>query len=86
MLLLVDNYDSFTWNLVQAFQAAALEIDVVRNDRATSAELLARAPEGLVIGPGPGRPSACGVGLDLLRDAPDRLPILGVGLRHQALV
>ncbi|HVF61032.1 MAG TPA: aminodeoxychorismate/anthranilate synthase component II [Thermoanaerobaculia bacterium] len=84
MILIVDNYDSFTYNLVQLLAGAGAEIEVVRNDAATADELLARAPEGIVLSPGPGRPEEAGVCLDLLGRRP-RLPVLGVCLGHQAM-
>ena len=84
MILIVDNYDSFTYNLVQLLAGAGAEIEVVRNDAATADELLARAPEGIVLSPGPGRPEEAGVCLDLLARRPP-LPVLGVCLGHQAM-
>jgi anthranilate synthase/aminodeoxychorismate synthase-like glutamine amidotransferase len=84
VILLVDNYDSFTFNLVQLVAAAGAEHEVVRNDAATVDELLARDPHGILISPGPGRPEEAGVCLPLLARRP-RLPIFGVCLGHQAL-
>jgi anthranilate synthase/aminodeoxychorismate synthase-like glutamine amidotransferase len=84
VILVIDNYDSFTYNLVQQIAAAGIEVDVVRNDGATAAALLARLPAGIVLSPGPGRPETSGVCLDLLAARPP-LPILGVCLGHQAL-
>ena len=66
MILVVDNYDSFTWNLVQLVASAGVEVDVVRNDAASVDELLARRPDGILISPGPGRPEEAGVCLPLL--------------------
>jgi len=86
MILLVDNYDSFTWNVWQALAGLGAEVEVVRNDAHGVDELLARAPRGIVLSPGPGRPAAAGVMPELLRRAPAALPILGVCLGHQALV
>ena len=84
MILMVDNYDSFTYNLVQMLSAAGAEILVLRNDAESAAAMLAREPEGIVLSPGPGRPEDAGVCLDLiLRRAP--IPLLGVCLGHQAL-
>lgn len=83
-LVVVDNYDSFTYNLVQVLAAAGAEVQVVRNDAQSAQELLARLPAGILLSPGPGRPEAAGVCVDLLRRrAP--VPILGVCLGHQAL-
>ncbi len=84
MILMIDNYDSFTYNLVQLLAGAGAEVAVVRNDVETVEELLARRPAGVVLSPGPGRPEDAGVCLDLLRARP-RLPLLGVCLGHQAL-
>ncbi|HEX2163169.1 MAG TPA: aminodeoxychorismate/anthranilate synthase component II, partial [Thermoanaerobaculia bacterium] len=84
MILIVDNYDSFTYNLVQMLAAAGAEVEVVRNDAEPAAALLARRPAGIVISPGPGRPEAAGVTVELFaRRAP--VPILGVCLGHQAM-
>jgi anthranilate synthase component 2 len=84
VILMVDNYDSFTYNLVQMLSAAGAEILVLRNDAESAAAMLAREPEGIVLSPGPGRPEDAGVCLDLLRSHTD-VPILGVCLGHQAL-
>lgn len=86
MILLLDNYDSFTWNLVQALRALGSEVEVVRNDAAAAQELLAREPEAIVLSPGPGRPADAGCMSELLASAPRELPILGVCLGHQALI
>jgi anthranilate synthase component II len=84
MILMIDNYDSFTWNLVQVLTAAGAEVDVIRNDALSVDALLAREPEGIVLSPGPGRPEDAGVCVELLRRrAP--VPLLGVCLGHQAL-
>jgi len=84
MILVVDNYDSFTYNLVQLVAGAGVEVEVVRNDAATAAELLGREPQGIVLSPGPGRPEGAGVCLPLLALRPP-VPIFGVCLGHQAL-
>ena len=84
MILMVDNYDSFTYNLVQMLSAAGADIHVLRNDAESAAAMLAREPEGIVLSPGPGRPEDAGVCLDILRSRAD-VPILGVCLGHQAL-
>jgi anthranilate synthase component II len=84
MILMIDNYDSFTYNLVQELWMAGAEVEVVRNDEATVDELLARRPEGVVISPGPGRPEESGICPDLVaRRAP--IPLLGVCLGHQVI-
>jgi anthranilate synthase component 2 len=84
MILMIDNYDSFTYNLVQVLAGAGAEVEVVRNDAESVKALLARGPEGIVLSPGPGRPEDAGVCLELLRERP-QVPLLGVCLGHQAL-
>jgi anthranilate synthase/aminodeoxychorismate synthase-like glutamine amidotransferase len=84
VILMVDNYDSFTYNLVQMLTAAGVEILVLRNDAESAAAMLARRPEGIVLSPGPGRPEDAGVCLDILESRAD-VPILGVCLGHQAM-
>ena len=84
MILMVDNYDSFTYNLVQLLTAAGAQVEVVRNDAESAEALLARKPEGIVLSPGPGRPEDAGVCLDLIR-LRAKVPLLGVCLGHQAL-
>jgi anthranilate synthase component II len=84
MILMVDNYDSFTYNLVQLLAAAGAAVEVLRNDAESAEAMLARKPEGVVLSPGPGRPEDAGVCLDLLRRRA-RVPLLGVCLGHQAL-
>ena len=86
MILLIDNYDSFTFNLYQALAGFGALVEVVRNDARSAAELLDGGPTALVLSPGPGRPADAGVCLELLRRAPDDLAILGVCLGHQCLV
>ncbi len=84
MILLIDNYDSFTYNLVQLLLEAGAEVEVVRNDVEDAAALLARGSAGIVLSPGPGRPEAAGVCVPLLESRP-RVPVLGVCLGHQCL-
>jgi anthranilate synthase component II len=84
VILMVDNYDSFTYNLVQLLTAAGAEVEVVRNDAESAEALLAKKPEGSVLSPGPGRPEDAGVCLDLIR-LHAKVPLLGVCLGHQAL-
>lgn len=84
MLLIVDNYDSFTFNLVQGFQSLDVSTEVVRND-IPLASLLDRKPSRIVISPGPKRPADAGVSNDVLRELAGKLPILGVCLGHQCI-
>jgi len=84
MILVVDNYDSFTYNLVQMLGGLGAELEVVRNDVESVPDLLARDAEGIVLSPGPGRPEDAGICIELLRARP-RTPLLGVCLGHQAL-
>lgn len=86
MLLLLDNYDSFTWNLAQYFGELGVAPTVVRNDRITVDEALAGRPAAIVISPGPCTPDEAGISIDLVRRAADeRIPLLGVCLGHQAI-
>ena len=85
-LLLIDNYDAFTYNLVQAFAAHGADVSVYRNDAISVAEGLALAPTHLVISPGPGRPEDAGVSLAMIEAFAGRVPILGVCLGHQCIV
>ena len=84
MLLIIDNYDSFTFNLVQGFQSLDVSTEVVRND-IPLASLLDRKPSRIVISPGPKRPADAGVSNDVLRELAGKLPILGVCLGHQCI-
>ncbi len=84
MILVVDNYDSFTFNLVQVLQTLHPEVRVVRNDAMTAAEALALEPARIVISPGPGRPEDAGISEELIRRNED-VPLLGVCLGHQAI-
>jgi anthranilate synthase component 2 len=85
MLMMIDNYDSFTWNLVQYLQTLGAEVEVVRNDALSVAQIAALAPERIVISPGPCTPSEAGVSVDVIRELGARTPILGVCLGHQSL-
>ena len=85
MLLMIDNYDSFTWNLVQYLQTLGAEVKVVRNDELSVAQIDALAPERIVISPGPCTPNEAGVSVDVIRQLGARVPILGVCLGHQSL-
>ena len=84
-LLLIDNYDSFTYNLVQAFLVLEAEVIVHRNDAITVAEARKLAPTHLVISPGPGRPDDAGVSLEMINAFAGRIPVLGVCLGHQSI-
>ena len=85
-LLLIDNYDSFTYNLVQAFLVLGAEVSVYRNDALTPAQAEALAPTHLCISPGPGTPDDAGVSKDMIRAFAGRIPVLGVCLGHQSIV
>ena len=85
-MLLIDNYDSFTYNLVQAFAALGADVIVHRNDAITTDEARALAPTHLVISPGPGRPEDAGVSLEMIAVFAESVPVLGVCLGHQCLV
>jgi anthranilate synthase/aminodeoxychorismate synthase-like glutamine amidotransferase len=85
-ILLIDNYDSFTYNLVQAFAALGAEVLVYRNDQIDADRALALEPTHLVISPGPGRPEDAGVSLQMIDLFADKIPMLGVCLGHQSLV
>ena len=84
-VLLVDNYDSFTYNLYQYLGELGAEVRVVRNDELSAEAAIALAPARIVISPGPGTPDQAGITLDLIRRAAGRIPVLGVCLGHQAL-
>ncbi len=85
MILIVDNYDSFTWNLFQLLGALSPDIEVLRNDAVTVAQIRERGVSGVVLSPGPGTPDESGVCLDVIRELGGELPILGVCLGHQAI-
>ena len=85
MLLLIDNYDSFTYNLYQYLSELGEEVKVARNDGITMENIEKLAPERIVISPGPGRPEDAGISNDVIRRFGERLPILGVCLGHQCI-
>ncbi|MFZ9872092.1 MAG: anthranilate synthase component II [Steroidobacteraceae bacterium] len=85
-LLLIDNYDSFTYNLVQAFLILGAEVDVRRNDAVTVAEALASAPTHVCISPGPGTPYEAGISMEIIRAFAGKVPVFGVCLGHQSIV
>lgn len=85
MLVMIDNYDSFTYNLVQYLRMLGTEIQVFRNDALTIEDLEALKPEGIVISPGPGRPDTAGISMDIIKHFAGKIPILGVCLGHQSI-
>jgi anthranilate synthase component II len=85
MVLMIDNYDSFTYNLVQYLQALGAEVKVVRNDELSVAQIDALNPSAIVISPGPCTPNEAGVSVGVIRELGDRIPILGVCLGHQSI-
>lgn len=85
MLLMIDNYDSFTYNLVQYFAELGAEVEVQRNDKLTLDDIEALNPESIVISPGPCTPNKAGISLDIIHHFAGKKPILGVCLGHQAI-
>ena len=85
MIIVIDNYDSFTYNLVQYLGEMGKEVQVYRNDEITVGEILRLKPEKIVISPGPGTPDSAGVTLALIRELSGKIPIFGVCLGHQAI-
>ena len=89
MLLMIDNYDSFTYNLVQYFGELGADVETLRNDATTAEEILSRQPprrpDHIVISPGPCSPTEAGVSVPLIQQAAGRIPLLGVCLGHQAI-
>ena len=85
MILLVDNYDSFSYNLYQLLGALHPDICVIRNDQETPREIRREDPEAIILSPGPGRPEQAGCCMDIVRELGERIPILGVCLGHQAI-
>ena len=85
MIVMIDNYDSFTYNLVQYFEQLGGAVRVIRNDAATVEELASWSPAGIVISPGPDRPDSAGVSLAVIHRFSGQIPILGVCLGHQAI-
>lgn len=86
MLVMIDNYDSFTWNLVQYLGDLGVETKVIRNDKASVADVLALSPDGIVLSPGPSDPDHAGICLPLIQACADNgLPLFGVCLGHQAI-
>jgi anthranilate synthase/aminodeoxychorismate synthase-like glutamine amidotransferase len=85
MILLIDNYDSFTWNLVHYLGQLGATVEVVRNDQLTVDEAMAKRPKAIVLSPGPCDPDKAGICLELVRRAGEQTPILGVCLGHQTI-
>ncbi len=85
MIVTIDNYDSFTYNLVQYLRQMGAEVHVARNDALDLADIAALRPAGIIISPGPGRPEEAGISMDAIRHFSGRVPILGVCLGHQAV-
>ncbi len=85
MILVIDNYDSFTYNIVQELGELGAELTVYRNDKITVDEIRALAPDRIVISPGPGYPKDAGISLDLVRELGAEIPLLGVCLGHQVI-
>ena len=85
MILIIDNYDSFTYNLAQYLGELGAELEVVRNDQATVAEVLGMAPDKIIISPGPCTPNEAGISLEVIKSLGESIPLLGVCLGHQAI-
>lgn len=85
MLLLLDNYDSFTYNVYQLLSELGAEVEVIRHDKTTVEEIRSRGYEGIVISPGPGVPKDAGISEDVIRELGGEVPILGICLGHQAI-
>lgn len=86
MILVIDNYDSFTFNLVQYLRILGSEVVIRRNDEISLRDIKVSLPAGIVISPGPGHPSEAGISLDVIKTFAGKIPILGVCLGHQAIV
>jgi anthranilate synthase/aminodeoxychorismate synthase-like glutamine amidotransferase len=85
MLLMIDNFDSFTYNLVQYLRQLGAEVQVARNNTLSLAEIEDMGPSGIVVSPGPGKPEDAGISLDVIRRFSGRVPLLGICLGHQAI-
>ena len=84
-VLLIDNYDSFTWNLFQQIRALGVKCIVKKNDEITIKQIKAASPDRIILSPGPGSPKESGISLDLLREFSGKIPVLGVCLGHQCI-
>ncbi|RCW77554.1 anthranilate synthase component II [Saliterribacillus persicus] len=85
MILLIDNYDSFTYNLFQYISELGKEVEVIRNDRITIEEIKLKNPEAIILSPGPGTPEEAGICIDVVKELATTYPILGICLGHQAI-
>lgn len=85
MILVIDNYDSFTYNLVQYIGESGVDVEVFRNDEITVSRILELAPDKIVISPGPGTPDDAGISVSLINAVKGRIPLLGVCLGHQSI-
>lgn len=85
MILLIDNYDSFTYNLFQQVSELGVEVKVVRNDALTIEDILQMNPQAIILSPGPGRPEEAGITVDVVRELYTKFPILGICLGHQSI-
>jgi anthranilate synthase/aminodeoxychorismate synthase-like glutamine amidotransferase len=85
MILMIDNFDSFTYNLVQYLRQLGAEVEVIRNNALTIDAVDAMAPDAIVVSPGPGAPQGAGISMDVIRTFSGRIPILGICLGHQAI-
>jgi anthranilate synthase component 2 len=85
MILVIDNYDSFTYNLVQYLRQLGAEVKIVRNDTVSTEDIISWNPEGIVISPGPGRPESAGISLSVVDKLSGKVPIIGVCLGHQTI-
>lgn len=85
MILLIDNYDSFSYNLFQLIGSLNPDIEVIRNDACSVKEAAAKKPDAIILSPGPGRPEDAGICIDVVRELGGRIPILGVCLGHQSI-
>lgn len=85
MILLIDNYDSFTYNLYQYIAELGKQVEVIRNNKITIEEIIDKNPESIILSPGPGTPENAGICIDIVRELSTKYPILGICLGHQAI-
>jgi len=85
MVLMIDNYDSFTYNVVQYYRELGADLKIIRNDELTIDEIKALAPEKIILSPGPATPDDAGVTLDVIKEFADTTPIFGICLGHQSI-